>query len=45
MSQDGDVSLLYGGEVDEEHVYAAGPSVCLLGSALDMGVWCVLSEK
>ena len=41
----GDAAWVYGGEVDEEHVYAACPSICLLGSALDMGNWWVLSEE
>ena len=32
----GDAAWVYGGKVDEEHVYAACPSICLLGSALDI---------
>ena len=40
-----DASLVYGGEVDEEHVYAACPSIRLLGSTLDMGDWCFLVEE
>ena len=27
----GDAALVYGGEVDEKHGYAACPSICLLG--------------
>ena len=38
----GDVSLVYGSDIYEEHVYAAGPAVCVLGNALDAGVWSVL---
>ena len=33
MSEDGDCSLIYGCEVDEEHVEAAAPIVCLLWCA------------
>ena len=36
MSEDGDTSLVYGSEVDEEHVLAASPAIYLLGSALDV---------
>jgi hypothetical protein len=39
----GDASLVYGCEVDEEHVYATRPPVRLPGSALDVGVWCFSS--
>ncbi len=41
----GDASLVDGGEVDEEHVKAAGPTVCLLGSTLDVCGWGGLSEE
>ena len=44
-SQSRDAALIYGGDVDEYHVKAAGPSVCLMRSALDMCGWCVLSEE
>ena len=33
MTEDGDCSLIYGCEVDEEHVEAAAPMVCLLWCA------------
>ena len=33
----GDASLVYGCEVDEEHVHATRPSVGLLGSSLYVG--------
>ena len=33
MAEDGDCSLVYGSEIDEKHVEAAAPVVCLL--------WCV----
>ena len=36
---------MYGGKVDEEHVYAACPSIRLLRSTLDMGDSCVLVEE
>ncbi len=38
VSEGGDAPLVYGGEVDEEHVYDTRPSVRLPGSALDMCV-------
>ena len=41
----GDAALVYGGEVGEEHVYAACPSIRLLRSTLDMGDWCFLVEE
>ena len=41
----GDASLLVNGsEIYEEHVDAACPGVGLLGSALDVDVWSVLSK-
>ena len=45
VCEGGDAALIHGGEVDEEHVYAACPSICLLRSVLDMGDWCFLSEE
>ncbi len=39
----GDATLVYGCEVDEEHVYDTRPSVRLPGSTLDVGVWCFSS--
>ena len=40
----GDATLVYCSEADEEHAYAACPSIRLLGSTLDMGNWCFLVE-
>ena len=40
VCEGGDASLIYGGEVGEEHVYTACPATRLLGSALYMGGWC-----
>ncbi len=45
MFECGDASSVDGGEVNEEYVEATGPTVRVLGSALDVSVWCVLSEK
>ena len=45
VCEGGDASLVYGGKVDEEHVYAACPSIRLLGSTSDMGDWCLLVEE
>ena len=36
VCEGGDVALVYGGEVGEEHVYAACPSISLMGRALVM---------
>jgi hypothetical protein len=33
MAEDGDCSLVYGSEVNEKHVEAAAPVVCLLWCA------------
>ena len=44
VCQSGGSALVYGGEVDEKHVYAACLSICLLGCTLDMGDWRFLSE-
>ena len=40
VSEGGDASLVYGGEVGEEHVEATRPTVRLLGSTLYMGDRC-----
>ena len=37
VCEGGDASLVYGCKVDEEHVYAARPSIRLLMSTLNMG--------
>ena len=39
----GDTPLVYGCEVDKEHVHAACPAVRLLGGGLYVGVWCFLA--
>ena len=38
-----DAALVYGCEVDEEHVHATRPFVRLPGSALYVGDWCFSS--
>jgi hypothetical protein len=45
MYEGGDASMVDDGEVDEEHVKAAGPTVCLLGSTFDVCGWGGLSEE
>ena len=40
VCEGGDASLVYGGEVSEEHVEAARPAVRLLGSTLYMDDQC-----
>jgi hypothetical protein len=45
VCEGGDAPLVYGGEVGEEHVYTACPSISLLKGTLDMGDWCVLLEE
>ena len=35
----GDTPLVYGCEVDKEHMHAACPAVCLLGGAVYMSIW------
>ncbi len=40
VCEGGDAPLVYGGEVDEEHVHAARPAIRLLGGTLYMGDRC-----
>jgi hypothetical protein len=40
VCEGGDAPLVYGGEVGEEHVYAARPTIRLLGGTLYVGDRC-----
>ena len=40
VREGGDAPLVYGAEVDEEHVYTACPTIRLLGSTLYTGDRC-----
>jgi hypothetical protein len=40
VCEGGDMPLVYGGEVGEEHVYTACPAIRLFGITLYMGEWC-----
>ena len=39
VGEGGDAPLVYGGEIDEEHVHAARPTIRLSGGRLYVDVW------
>ena len=45
VCEGGDAPLVYGGEIDEEHVHFACPTICLSGGRLYVYVWYFSFQK